>query len=97
MLLYVYDVDQKSPTYTNARRISFFKKIYGYKYKWKGKYGNKVRLKEGLIHLSEDIERVADSVLMVPDHLKEVFDNVFLEYQDMIKFRVFRIIDERNY
>ncbi len=94
MLLYIYDVDQKSPTYTNARRVAFFKRIFGYKYQWRGKYGNKIRIKKGLIHLSENIERVGDSAIIIPEQYADKFNEVFREFQDMVKLRIFKILSE---
>ena len=94
MLLYVYDVNQKSPTYSNARRVAFFKKIFGYKYQWKGKYGYKVKMKRGLIHLSSQIEKVGDSAIIIPEQYADKFNDLFSQYKDMIKVRIFSIEEE---
>ncbi len=91
-LLYVYDC--KKTRESNARRVSFTKELYGYVYRWKTRSGHKEKRKPGLIDSCPGARSVSDSVVIVPESSKSIFDRLFTDYRDIVKVVVFKIVDE---
>ncbi len=90
-LLYVYDC--KKTRQSNARRVAFTKELYGFTYSWKTRSGNKVKRRSGLIDSCPGARSVSDSVILVPESSRMVFDRLFKDYQDIAKVVVFRVME----
>nr|KXH70506.1 MAG: hypothetical protein AM325_15820 [Candidatus Thorarchaeota archaeon SMTZ1-45] len=90
--LYLYDCQQARRT--NARRVAFTKELYGYFYTWRTKSGIKQKRKPGLLDECPGAEAVADSAILVPSEHRIVFDALFKMYEDILKLKIFEIVQE---
>lgn len=90
--LFLYDCN--SSRETNSRRVSFTKKLYGYKYRWKTAGGYKVRKKKGLIDSCTGATRVNESAILIPENCYQECLDLFLEFEDILRFRVFEVLSE---
>ena len=90
--LYLYDCQQARQT--NARRVAFTKELYGYFYTWRTKSGIKQKRKPGLLDECPGAEAVADSAILVPSEHRIVFDALFKMYEDILKLKIFEIVQE---
>jgi hypothetical protein len=39
-------------------------------------------------------EAVADSAILVPDEYRSVFDSLFMMYEDILKLRIYEVVQE---
>jgi len=92
LYLYLYDCQQARRT--NARRVAFTKELYGYFYTWKTKSGIKQKRKQGLLDECPGAEAVADSAILVPSEHRVLFDALFKMYEDILKLRIYEVIQE---
>ena len=90
--LYLYDCPHARRS--NARRVAFTKELYGYIYSWKTKSGIKQKRKLGLLDECPGTEAVADSAIFVPSEHRIVFDALFQMYEDILKFKIYEIVQE---
>lgn len=94
MRIYVYDV--KAEHSSNPRRVKFFKELFGYTYTWKNKEGKTLkRQKLGLVDFY-GCDRAGDSAILVQDEHAKVFNAFFKKYKDIVKCRVFVVVEEEN-
>ena len=91
---YLYLYDCKQARRTNARRVAFTKELYGYYYSWKTKSGIKQKRKPGLLDECPGTEAVADSAILVPSEHRTVFDALFRMYEDILKLKIFEVVEE---
>ncbi|MHA2423424.1 MAG: hypothetical protein ACXAEF_01460 [Candidatus Thorarchaeota archaeon] len=94
MASYLYLYDCLHARRTNARRVAFTKELYGYFYSWKTKSGVKQKRKPGLLDECPGAEAVADSAILVPDEYRSVFDSLFMMYEDILKLRIYEVVQE---
>lgn len=94
MSYYLFLYDCKRARQTNARRVAFTKELYGYTYSWKTKSGIKQKRKLGLLDQFIGVEAVSDSAILVPEEFFNNFEELFKEYEDIMKRRVFRVQEE---
>jgi hypothetical protein len=90
--LYLYDCQQARRT--NARRVAFTKELYGYFYSWRTKSGIKQKRKPGLLDECPGAEAVADSAILVPSEHRIVFNALFKMYEDILKLKIFEVVQE---
>ncbi len=90
-VLYIYDV--KKGRQRDPRRTMFNKELFGYKYKWLTKDGEKRRFKTGLLQRYK-AERIGDSAISVSLEYSSFFDELFKIYSDVITVRKFVIEKE---
>lgn len=90
--LYLYDCHHARRT--NARRVAFTKELYGYTYSWKTKSGFKQKRKPGLLDECPGAVAVADSAILVPSEHRIIFDSLFEMYEDILKIRIYEIVQE---
>jgi len=93
LTLYLYLYDCQHARRTNARRVAFTKELYGYIYTWRTKSGIKQKRKPGLLDECPGTEAVADSAILVPEEHKVVFDALFEMYEDILKLKIFEIVE----
>lgn len=91
---YLYLYDCRRARQTNARRVAFTKELYGYTYTWKTKSGVREKRKPGLLDECLGTEAVADSAILVPNEHRTIFDSLFSTYQDILKLKVYEIVQE---
>ncbi|MBS7288062.1 MAG: hypothetical protein KIH01_04780 [Candidatus Freyarchaeota archaeon] len=92
MRIYVYDV--KAGLSNEPRRVKFFKELFGYTYTWKNKNGETLRRQKlGLVDIY-NCERAGDSAILVQDEHVKTFNSFFRKYQDIVKCRVFVVVEE---
>lgn len=91
---YLYLYDCRHARRSNARRVAFTKELYGYTYSWKTKSGIKQKRKPGLIEECLGTVAVADSAILVPSEHRIVFDALFQMYEDILKIRIYEIVQE---
>ncbi len=94
MTSYLYLYDCRHARRSNARRVAFTKELYGYTYSWKTKSGMKQKRKPGLIDECLGALAVADSAILVPSEHRIVFDALFQMYEDILKIRIYEIVQE---
>ena len=94
MTSYLYLYDCRHARRSNARRVAFTKELYGYVYSWKTKSGIKQKRKLGLLDECPGSEAVADSAIFVPSEHRIVFDALFQMYEDILKFKIYEIVQE---
>lgn len=92
--LYLFLYDCNSSKGANSKRVSFTKKLYGYKYKWKTTGGYKERRKPGLLDTCKDARRVNDSAILIPEICYQECLDLFNRFQDILEFRIFEVVDE---
>jgi hypothetical protein len=90
--LYLYDCQHARRI--NARRVAFTKELYGYFYSWKTKSGVKQKRKPGLLDECPGAEAVADSAILVPLEHRVFFDALFKMYEDILKLRIYEVVQE---
>jgi hypothetical protein len=90
-ILYVYDV--QSGKHKDPRRTQFNKTLFGFKYRWETREGPKTRLRKGFVHLYK-VQRIGDSVIAINPQYEKTFDDLFQNYQDIIKVRKYAIEKE---
>ncbi len=91
-LLYIYDFIRSRTT--NARRVAFTKELYGYTYSWRTKAGIKQRRKAGLLEECEGAHIIAESTIFVPSQYKNLFDELFDRFQDIMHLHVYEVVRE---
>ena len=94
LTLYLYLYDCQHARRTNARRVAFTKELYGYYYTWKTKSGIKQKRRPGLLDECLGTEAVADSAILVPSEHRVVFDTLFKMYEDILKLKIFEVVEE---
>ena len=92
LFLFLYDCNSSKEA--NSKRVSFTKQLYGYKYKWKTTEGYKERRKPGLLDTCEDANRVNDSAILIPEVCYQECLDLFTEFQDVVQFRIFEVVEE---
>jgi hypothetical protein len=91
---YLYLYDCQHARRTNARRVAFTKELYGYFYTWKTKSGIKQKRRPGLLDECPGAVAVADSAILVPSDHRVVFDALFKMYEDILKLKIYEIVQE---
>lgn len=94
MTSYLYLYDCQHARRTNARRVAFTKELYGYYYTWRTKSGVKQKRRQGLLDECPGSEAVADSAILVPSEHRIVFDTLFRTYDDILKLKIFEVVQE---
>ncbi|MHA1409682.1 MAG: hypothetical protein ACTSQY_05165 [Candidatus Odinarchaeia archaeon] len=90
-IIYVYDV--KKGKHKDPRRTQFNKLLFGFRYRWETREGQKTRLRQGLIHIY-NAKRIGDSVISVLTEYEEKFDELFENYIDIFNVRKFLVEKE---
>ncbi len=90
--LFLYDCNSSKEM--NSRRVSFTKKLYGYKYRWNTREGYKEQKKSGLLDSCIAANRVNDSAILIPENCYEECLDLFLRFQGILQFRVFEVVRE---
>ncbi len=91
LVLYVYDV--KKGCQRDPRRTMFNKELFGYKYKWLTKDGERERFRSGLLQRYK-ASKIGDSAISVDLEFSIFFDELFKIYSDVINVRKFIIEKE---
>ena len=94
MAAYLYLYDCRQARRTNARRVAFTKELYGFVYSWRTKSGLKQKRKPGLLDECPGAKAVADSAILVPSEHRIVFDALFEMYEDILKIKIFEVVQE---
>ncbi|MFW9793008.1 MAG: hypothetical protein ACFFEE_01800 [Candidatus Thorarchaeota archaeon] len=94
MTSYLYLYDCRHARRSNAKRVAFTKELYGFVYSWKTKSGIKQKRKPGLIEECLGAKAVADSAIFVPSEHRFVFDTLFQMYEDILKLKIYEVVQE---
>jgi hypothetical protein len=94
MHAYLYIYDCKQARRSNARRVAFTKELYGFSYSWRTKSGLKESRRTGLLDECIGARSVAESAVIVPDEHKDLFDNLFDSYNDILTTKIFEVSNE---
>lgn len=63
-------------------------------YSWRTKSGIKKKKKPGLLDECPGAKAVADSAILVPVEHRIVFDALFEMYEDILKIKIFEVVEE---